>query len=110
MDNMVHKWKIASAFDDDGYRIITSDNTRPLKDEIMGIINIINEVCPSVEKISVDISHDPEIVNYDLIKFTLYVSGDVETVFMEEKAFKNKLHSSVSPDIRQIITWVYEWK
>jgi hypothetical protein len=91
-------------------QVVREAEEETLIDDLEAAISLAQETYFTLNKIEINIEHDPEIVGRKTIRFTLTVSGEPDTVLENEALFKKHLRGSISSSARELITVTYSWE
>ncbi len=90
-------------------QVIVESEEKNLTKELETAVKIAEESYSTLKAIDVNIEHDPEIVDRRTIRFSLTVSGEVDTIIEDEALFKRCLRSNIHARARELITVTYNY-
>lgn len=90
-------------------QVIIESEEKNLTRDLETAVRIAEESYSTLKAINVNIEHDPEIADRKTIRFSLTVSGEIDTIIEDEALFKRHLRSNIRPCARELITVTYNY-
>jgi hypothetical protein len=109
---------VIDCFGEDGLRVAVQISkeasseiqSRGIGKQIRQIAKMAQNSYKSVSRIDVDYYRDPEMPEWQKLRFSFTVSGEPGKILSDEKHFKTLLRKAINDDIRELFTLSYNFE